>query len=87
MEKGKQEIKISENFLANKIYFVREKRVMLDMDLAELYDVETRVLNQAVKRNLDRFPEFFMFQLTQVEYEILMSQIVTSSWGGTRKLP
>ncbi len=60
---------------------------MLDKDLAELYEVETRVLNQAVNRNIERFPEIFMFQLSQTEFEILESQIVTSSWGGTRKLP
>ena len=60
---------------------------MLDKDLAELYEVETRALNQAVSRNIERFPEMFMFQLTQTEFEILKSQIVTSSWGGTRKLP
>ncbi len=60
---------------------------MLDSDLAELYGVETRVLNQAVRRNIDRFPEDFMFQLQQTEWENLMSQIVTSNWGGRRKLP
>jgi hypothetical protein len=60
---------------------------MLDRDLAELYEVETRVLNQAVNRNMERFPEEFMFQLTPEELEILISQIVTSSWGGTRKMP
>ncbi len=60
---------------------------MLDFDLAELYEVETKVLNQAVKRNTDRFPIDFMFQLSKKEFEILKSQIVTSSWGGTRKLP
>ena len=60
---------------------------MLDSDLAELYRVETRVLNQAVKRNLRRFPEDFMFELTAEEWEILKSQNVTSSWGGRRKLP
>ena len=60
---------------------------MLDRDLAELYEVETRVLNQAVNRNMERFPEEFMSQLTNNEFEILKSQIVTSSWGGTRKLP
>jgi len=60
---------------------------MLDSDLAELYGVETKVLNQAVKRNAGRFPEDFMFQLTKVELENLKSQIVTSSWGGARKLP
>lgn len=60
---------------------------MLDFDLAALYDVETKALNQAVKRNSARFPEDFMFQLTPKEYNSLKSQIVTSSWGGTRKLP
>ena len=60
---------------------------MLDKDLAELYHVETKVLNQAVKRNIKRFPTDFMFQLNQGEFEILKSQIVTSNWGGVRKLP
>ena len=60
---------------------------MLDSDLAELYDVPTKVLNQAVKRNLNRFPADFMFQLSKEEVEILRSQIVTSSWGGSRYLP
>ena len=60
---------------------------MLDSDLAELYEVETRVLNQQVKRNLDRFPEDFMFQLTKIEWETLKLQNATSSWGGRRKSP
>ena len=60
---------------------------MLDRDLAALYGVETRVLNQAVKRNIGRFPDDFMFEVSKVEFENLLSQIVTSSWGGTRKLP
>lgn len=69
---------------------------MLDRDLAQLYRVGTRVLNQAVQRNIDRFPEDFMFQLTKEEFKDLIfhfgtsnlkSQFVTSSWGGTRKLP
>jgi hypothetical protein len=62
-------------------------RVMLDFDLAEMYEVETRGLNQAVKRNIKRFPTDFMFQLTKQEFTNLKSQFVTSSWGGTRKLP
>jgi hypothetical protein len=70
-----------------KIYEIRGQKVMIDRDLAEVYGVETRVLNQAVKRNLERFPTDFMFQLTDIEYEILISQNVTSSWGGVRKLP
>ncbi|HNR88028.1 MAG TPA: ORF6N domain-containing protein [Spirochaetota bacterium] len=73
--------------IANTIYTIRGHKVMLDRDLAELYEVETRSLNQAVKRNISRFPGDFMFQLTQNEYDILISQIVTSRWGGTRKLP
>ena len=60
---------------------------MLDKDLAEMYGVETRVLNQAVQRNLSRFPYDFMFQLTEDEFKNLISQIVISSWGGTRKMP
>lgn len=60
---------------------------MLDRDLAELYGVQTRVLNQAVRRNTRRFPQDFMFALTAGEFEILISQFVTSSWGGIRKPP
>ena len=73
--------------IQNKIYEMRGHRVMLDFDLAGIYRVETRVLNQAVKRNIERFPDDFMFQLTKDEFDDLMSQIVISSWGGIRKLP
>lgn len=73
--------------IQNRIYEIRGLKVMLDYDLAELYEVETRALNQAVKRNMKRFPIDFMFQLDEEETEILKSQFVTSSWGGTRKLP
>lgn len=73
--------------IQNRIYEIRGLKVMLDYDLAELYEVQTRVLNQAVKRNMKRFPIDFMFQLNEEEAEILKSQFVTSSWGGTRKLP
>ena len=70
------------------ILLIRSKKVMLDADLATLYEVETRVLIQAVKRNLERFPEDFMFQLTQEEFAILRSQSVTSGdWGGRRYPP
>lgn len=69
------------------IYNIRGYKVMLDSDLAHLYEVETRVLNQAVKRNIERFPSDFMFQLTKEEFNNLISQNVTSSWGGLRKLP
>ncbi|MBQ9245620.1 ORF6N domain-containing protein [bacterium] len=73
--------------IKNLIYKIRGFRVMLDSDLAMLYGVETRALNQAVKRNIERFPKHFMFQLTKEEYENLISQNVTSSWGGVRKMP
>ena len=73
--------------IQNKIFEIRGQRVMLDFDLAALYQVETRVLNQAVKRNIKRFPPDFMFQLTNKEFDNLKSQSVISSWGGTRKLP
>jgi hypothetical protein len=73
--------------IQNIIYDIRGYRVMLDSDLARLYEVETKVLNQAVKRNSMRFPDDFMFQLTAAECNDLKSQIVTSSWGGARKLP
>jgi hypothetical protein len=73
--------------LQQKIYTLRNIQVMLDSELAELYGVETRALNQAVKRNIDRFPSDFMFRLTQDEWNNLMSQFVTSNRGGVRKLP
>ncbi|MCL2196444.1 MAG: ORF6N domain-containing protein [Treponema sp.] len=76
-------------FIQNMIYGVRDQKVMLDSDLADLYGVEVKVLNQAVKRNIERFPRDFMFQLTQNEWENLRSQIVTSSYnyGGRRYVP
>ena len=73
--------------IQSKIYEVRGVKVMLDKDLASLYQVEVRVLNQAVKRNIKRFPSDFMFQLTNQEFANLKSQFVTSSWGGIRKMP
>ncbi|CAA9202532.1 ORF6N domain-containing protein [Flavobacterium collinsii] len=78
---------LSEETISNKIYYIRNQKVMLDSDLALLYDVETKRLNEQVKRNLSRFPSDFMFQLTKNEFENLKSQIATSSWGGNRKLP
>jgi hypothetical protein len=78
---------IPDEVIASKIYLIRGQKVMLDQDLAELYETETRVLKQAVKRNIDIFPEHFMFQLTNQEFTILRSQTVTSSWGGQRYLP
>ena len=73
--------------IQNLIYEIRGQKVMLDSDLATLYQVQTKVLNQAVKRNLKRFPSDFMFQLTKEEFLNLKSQFVTSSWGGVRKMP
>ncbi|WP_303139891.1 ORF6N domain-containing protein [uncultured Parabacteroides sp.] len=73
--------------IQSKIYEIRGQKVILDFDLAELYQSDTRSLNQAVKRNIKRFPPDFMFQLTTDEWSVLISQFVTSSWGGTRKRP
>jgi len=71
---------LSEETISNKIYFICGQKVMLAFDLAMLYNVKTKRLNEQVKRNLSRFPEDFMFQLTENEYENLKSQIATSSW-------
>jgi hypothetical protein len=73
--------------LKARIYRIRGQQVMLDADLASLYGIGAKVFNQAVKRNLDRFPPDFMLQLSPLEFENLRSQIVTSSWGGRRYLP
>jgi hypothetical protein len=78
---------IADELVISKIHTIRDQKVMLDSDLAELYQVPTRVLNQAVRRNPRRFLEDFMFKLTTEEWEILKSQNVTSSWVGRRKLP
>lgn len=78
---------VSVEDIQNRIYTIRGVQVMLDEDLSALYGVETKVLNQAVKRNRERFPLEFMFQLNESEMGILRSQIVTSSWGGRRYLP
>jgi len=73
---------IPEEVVMNQIYYLRDQKVMLDRDLAELYGVETKVLNQAIRRNIERFPEDFMFQLLPEEYESLRSQIVTLKTRG-----
>jgi hypothetical protein len=78
---------VPDEIVMNQIYLIRDQKVMLDKELAELYQVATGVLNQAVQRNIKRFPSDFMFQLTEQEWAILKSQNVTSSWGGRRKLP
>lgn len=78
---------VDERTLRDKIYIVRGVKVMLDFDLAEIYGYETKAFNQQVRRNKDKFPPDFRFQLTKDEFQILRSQFVTSSWGGARYLP
>ncbi len=78
---------IPSEIIESKIFVVRKRKVMLDSHLAALYGVETKALLQAVKRNIMRFPEDFMFQLDKTEFTSLRSQIVTSNRGGTRYLP
>jgi hypothetical protein len=78
---------ISVKVITNKILLIRGKKVMLDRDLAELYEVETRQLTRQVRRNIERFPEDFMFRLKKKEFESLMCHFGTSNRGGTRKLP
>lgn len=72
-------IAINESIISNKIYVVRNQKVMLDRDLAALYEVETKVLKQSVRRNIDRFPDDFMFEMTNEELEYWRSQFVTSN--------
>jgi phage regulator Rha-like protein len=78
---------IPDEVILNKIYIIRGQKVMLDNEIAKMYGVETRRLNEQVKRNIERFPANFMFQLSSEEFEHLKSQNATSSWGGRRKLP
>lgn len=73
--------------IQKKIFEIRGHKVVLDSDLAAIYEVETKVFNQAIRRNIERFPEEFMFQLTREEFKSLRSQIVTSNRGGTRYIP
>jgi hypothetical protein len=94
MAKKELQILVTEHKILNRIYFVGGEKIMLDKDLAELYNVETRVLNQSIKRNSKRFPKDFIFQLSEKEFKNLISQNVTSSlpagkagWGGIRKMP
>ena len=93
---GRSDIVVSSDRITRAIMLIRGQKVMLDEDLADLYEVETKALNRAVKRNLDRFPEDFMFQLTAKEFadlrfqsgtSSLRSQIGTSRWGGRRYSP
>ena len=76
-----------EDKILNKIYFIRGFKVMLDFDLSELYLVETKQLKRQVRRNIERFPEDFMFEISKEEFENLRCQIGSSRWGGSRYLP
>jgi predicted XRE-type DNA-binding protein len=87
MAKKETSLMIADEVIMSKIYYLREQKVMLDADLAELYHVTTGNLNKAVNRNLKRFPDDFMFQLNETEFKNLMFQNGISRWGGTRKLP
>lgn len=80
-------VSVPEEVIVNQIYLIRGHKVLLDKDLANLYQVTTGNLNKAVQRNLKRFPSDFMFQLNEEEFKNLIFQNGTSSWGGTRKLP
>ncbi len=91
MSKGQLNLKqVDQGYIEQivaKIYFFRNKKVMMDSDLASLYGVESKQLKRAVKRNISRFPSDFMFELTKEEYQNLRCQLGTSSWGGQRYLP
>lgn len=78
---------VEEEKIMNKIHVIRNHKVMLDFDLAEMYGVETKRLNEQLKRNLKRFPKDFMFTLSEKETQHLRSQNATSSWGGNRRKP
>ncbi len=82
-----KEITIPDEIITSKIYLIRDQKVMLDQDLAELYNVETKQLKRQVRRNIERFPEDFMFELTKEEFTVLRSQFGTSNRGGTRYMP
>lgn len=83
----KKEMIVPDELVISKIYYIREQKMMLDRDLAELYGVETKQLKRQVRRNIDRFPEDFMFELNEEEFENLRCQSGTSRWGGDRYLP
>ena len=87
MAKKELQALVAEQKILNRIYVIRDQKIMLDEDLAEMYKVETKQLKRQVKRNIDRFPKDFMFELTKKEFENLRYQIGTSSWGGTRYMP
>jgi len=87
MEDPSSTIVIPDELIFSKIFLIRDKQVILDKDLADFYQVETKQLKRAVRRNIDRFPDDFMFELTLEEFQYLRSQFGTSSWGGSRYVP
>lgn len=86
-EKNKEIVVIDETTIKSKIYYIRNQRIMLDFELAEIYGYTTTRFNEQVKNNSEKFDDDFMFQLTKSEFENLISKKSTSSWGGRRKLP
>ena len=86
-EQNREIVAINEDTIKNKIYYIRNQKVMLDFELAEIYGYTTTRFNEQVKNNLEKFDDDFMFRLTKSEFENLMSKKSTSSWGGRRKLP
>ena len=82
-----KKVQLPTELIQSKVHQIRREKVLLDRDLAEMYGVETKQLKRAVRRNIDRFPDDFMFELSDEEFENLRSQIGTSSWGGTRYVP
>ena len=83
----KNELMLPDEIIMSKICLIRGRKVMLDRDLAEMYGVKTKRLKEAVRRNITRFPDDFMFELTENEFENLRTQFATSSWGGARYSP
>ena len=86
-EQNKEIVVINEDTIKNRIYYIRNQKVMLDFELAEIYGYTTTRFNEQVKNNSEKFDDDFMFQLTKLEFESLISKKSTSSWGGRRKLP
>jgi len=86
-KKNTIKLAIPDEIITSKIYLIRDRKVMLDEDLTELYGVTTGIMNKAVNRNITLFPDEFMFRVTKEEFDNLIFQFGTSSWGGRRKLP
>ena len=84
---AKKAIAVAAKQIEQRIFMIRGQKVILDRDLAELYEVETKQVKRAVRRNMERFPDDFMFELTKKEFENLRYHFDTSSWGGTRYMP